>query len=287
MYYKAINYWVLGGFEGKKEPWKAIDDAKDMELDGLELTFGDALGENISQPECYEIKEYAKSKKIGLRTLASGFYWGCSLGSPDIDEREKAMAFTEKYMKTAASLDIETILIVPGAVDVAWDSSRPVISYQEVWDNASQSIKKIIPLAEELKLNIGIENVWNKFLLSPMEMKIFIEQFHSSYIGVYFDLGNVLLNGYPEHWIQILGTHVKAVHVKNFSRNDCGGVLHGFGDSLKVGDLNFQKIKESLAAIHYKGPLTVEMIPFSRLPDLVLPDMELARKVAKELIELF
>jgi len=287
MYYKAINYWVLGGFEGKKESSHAIDDAKEMGLDGLELTFGDALNENISLKECKEIRQYAEAKDIGLKTLASGFYWGCSLASPDVEERERALAFSEKYLRTAAYLSIETILLVPGAVDVAWDSSRPVVPYQDVWDNASQSIKKLLPLAEELNVNIGIENVWNKFLLSPIEMKIFIEQFNSSNIGAYFDLGNVLLNGYPEHWIHILGHHIKAIHVKNFSRNDCGGVLHGFGESLKEGDLDYQKTKESLSAIHYDGPLTVEMIPFNRLPDLVLPDMELARKVAKEFKKIF
>jgi len=286
MYYKAINYWVLGGFEGNKKPTQAIDDAKEMGLDGIELTFGDALKEDISETECHEIRQYAESKHIGLRTLASGFYWSCSLASPDVEEREKALAFSEKYLRTAASLGIETILLVPGAVDVAWDPSRPVLPYEEVWDNATESIRKLVPLAEELEVNIGIENVWNKFLLSPMEMKIFIEQFSSRRIGVYFDVGNVLLNGYPDHWIRLLGNHIKAVHVKNFNRADCGGVLHGFGESLKDGDLDYQKTKEALQAINYDGPLTIEMIPFSRLPDLVLPDMELARKVANEFKEL-
>lgn len=287
MNYKAINYWVMGGFEGEMEPARAIDTTREMGLDGLELTFGDVLHEDISPAECREIREYADAKNVGLKTLASGFYWGCSLASPDVEEREKAMTFTEKYLRTAANLSIETILLVPGAVDVPWDVSRPVVPYLEVWDNATRSLKAMLPLAEELKVDIGIENVWNKFLLSPIEMKFFIEQFESSRIGSYLDLGNVLLIGYPEHWIGILGKHIKAVHVKNFSRNDCGGGLHGFGESLLKGDLDYQKTKEALLAIHYKGPLTVEMIPFSRMPDLALPDMDLARKVVKELRELF
>ncbi len=287
MYYKAINYWVLGGFESNKEPRKAIDDASALGLDGIELTFGEAIPEDASKEECKKIKEYADEKGIGLKTLASGFLWGCSLSSPDHVERERAVKFCKNYITAAANLGVETILVIPGAVDVAWDDSRPIIPYQDVWDNSHQSFTELTPLAEELNVNIGIENVWNKFLLSPMEMKMFIEQFNSSHIGAYFDLGNVLINGYPEHWISILGSHIKAIHVKNFSRNDCGGVLHGFGESLNEGDLNYKKVEEALKAIKYEGPLTVEMIPFCRLPDLVLPDMELARNVTKEFLDLF
>ena len=287
MYYKAINYWVLGGFEGKKEPRTAIDDAAGMGLDGIELTFGESVPENISTDDCHALKKYAAGKGIGLRTMASGFYWGCSVASPDKAERKKAMEFSEKYIHTAALLGVETILFIPGAVDVAWDASRPVVSYREVWDNAFMSLKELAPLAEKSGVNIGIENVWNKFLLSPMEMKIFIEQLGSTRIGSYLDLGNTLINGYPEHWITLLGEHIKAIHVKNFKRSDCGGLLHGFGESLKDGDLNYDNIKSALKTINYSGPLTVEMIPFSRLPDMVLPDMELARNVARELLEIF
>ncbi len=287
MYYKAINYWVLGGFEGGKNPKEAIDDASNLGLDGIELTFGEAIPENASKAECNEIKQYADGKGIGLKTMASGFFWGCSLSSSDPDERKKAITFAQKYLQAAAYLGVETVLLIPGAVDVAWDDSRPVTPYQEVWDNASDSLRNLVKLAGDLNVNIGIENVWNKFLLSPIEMKIFLEQFNSSHIGSYFDVANVLINGYPEHWIDILGNHIKAIHIKNFTRNDCGGVLHGFGDSLNDGDLNYEQLKKSLSGIHYKGPLTVEMIPFSRLPNLVLPDMDLARKVSREFLELF
>lgn len=287
MYYKAINYWVLGGFEGGKNPKEAIDDASNLGLDGVELTFGEAIPENASIADCNEIKQYAEDKGIGLRTLASGFFWGCSLSSNDPAERKKAVTFAEKYLKAAANLGVETVLLIPGAVDVAWDESRPVTPYQAVWDNASNSLRNLVKLAEDLDVNIGIENVWNKFLLSPIEMKMFLEQFNSSNIGSYFDVANVLIYGYPEHWIAILEKHIKAIHIKNFARNDCGGVLHGFGESLHDGDLNYDQLKKSLSDIQYNGPLTVEMIPFSRLPNLILPDMELARKVSKEFLELF
>ncbi len=286
-FYKAINYWVLGGFEGIKSAYDAIDDAKAMGLDGIELTFGDCLMENITEEECKKIAQYAATKGIGLKTLATGYYWGCSLASEDKEERKKAISFTRKYIEVAQWLGAKKILVVPGAVDVAWDESRPVTPYNTVWKNATESLMKLLPKAKRCGIEMCLENVWNKFLLSPMEMKIFLDQFDSDYIGSYFDIGNATVNGYAEHWIEILGDKIKAVHVKNFKREDAGGVLHGFGDNLMEGDVNFENVKTALRNIGYNDPVTVEMIPFSRLPDMVLPDMELAIQTAEAMKEIF
>lgn len=285
-HYKAINYWVLGGFTGDKSAIDAINDAKSMGLDGIELTFDGCIKTGITEQECRKIAGYAKSQSIGLRSMATGTYWGLSLGSPDDVERGKAIEFTEKYLQAASWLGVENILVVPGAVQVAWDPSRPVVPYQEMWDNSTESLKQLLPLAEKLKVNICIENVWNKFLLSPIEMKYYIDQFNSDFIGSYFDVGNVLPNGFPEHWIAILGKRIKAVHFKNFRGQDCGGGLHGFGDDLTDGEVNFKQVIAELDKIGFTGPVTAEMIPFCRLPDLVLPDMELARNTAGKLKEI-
>lgn len=282
-YFKAINYWVLGGFEGEKSPVDAIEDVRKMGLDGIELTFGDCLKENITEDECKNILEAAENKNVKLATLATGFYWGCSLGSDDEVERNAAIKFTKRYIEVASWLKIDKILVVPGAVDVGWDNSRPVTSYKNVWNNATVSLSTILETAEKYRVTICLENVWNKFLLSPVEFKYFLEQFDSEFIGVYFDVGNTMVNGYPEHWIEILQNKIKAIHFKNFKREDCGGLLHGFGDDLLEGDVDFKKVLIELDKIGYSGPITAEMIPFSRLPDLVLPDMELAEKTAEAL----
>ena len=118
-------------------------------------------------------------------------------------------------------------------------------------------------------------------------MKIYVDSFGSSRIGSYFDMGNVLINGYPEHWIEILGSRIKAVHAKNFKRSDAAGGIHGFGDDLEAGDINFSAVKEALKKYAPGIPVTAEMIPFCRLPDLILPDMELARDTAKKLLKIF
>ncbi len=285
-YYKAINYWVLGGFEGAKTPFQAIDDASEFGLDGIELTFGDCIKEDITQEECNNVKLYAEKKKIGLETMAAGFYWSCSLGSDNPEERLNAVDFTLKYIQVARWLGVNKILVVPGAVDVAWDESRPVTSYSDVWKYSTDSLKQVLKAAENSNVTICLENVWNKFLLSPMEFSFYLDQFESDYIGVYFDVGNAMLNGYAEHWIEILKNRIKAIHFKNFKREDCGGTLHGFGDNLLEGDVNYPAVLKALEKINYSGPITAEMIPFSRLPDLVLPDMKLAAETAKSLIKL-
>ena len=284
--YKALNYWVFGGFAGEKTPYEFIDWAKSKGLDGVELTVGDALPIDITEEECKKIAAYAAAKGIGLRSLASGAGWGCYLGTDDEAERQKALDFCRKYLQIASWIGAETILVVPGATRVAWDASRPVIRYKTVWEKTVQSVKELLPLAEKLKVAIALENVWNRFLISPMEWKLFLDQFDSGYVGIYFDAANCCLNCRPSDFPEILGDRIKAVHLKNFAETDCAGGLHGFGDDLFDGVVDFKDLFAELDKIGYKGPFTVEMIPFCRLPDLVLPDAALADKMAAQIAKL-
>ena len=218
--------------------------------------------------------------------MASGAFWEHSLSDPRPAVRRKAIAFTREYLRAARGIGAKVALVIPGAVAVPWDAAQPVVPYHTAWRHATNSLRELLPLAKQLNVTVGIENVWNWFLTDPMAMRLFVDQFHGRQIGVYFDVGNCLINGYPEHWVEILGRRIVAVHVKNFSRQDCGGGLHGFGDDLLRGDLNWSALLAALERIKYRGPITAEMIPFSRLPQLVLPDMALARKTASQLRKL-
>ncbi len=286
-FYKAINAWVLAGFGGERTPYDVISDAAEFGLDGAELTVGDCVSIDTTAEECAKIRAFAAEKNIGLRSVATGFFWGCSLGSPAETERLEAIEFAKKYLQIAAWLGAESALLIPGAVDVAWDDSRPVVPYMDCWRQATKSLHELLPLAEQLDVNICLENVWNKFLYSPMEMKQFIEQFASTRLGCYLDVGNCMLNGYPQDWIEVLGNKIKAVHFKNWQAEDSGGGLHGFGDDLLQGEVDFAKVLDALKKIDYHGPVTVEMIPFSRLPDLVMPDLVLAKLTAEKMLAIF
>ena len=134
-----------------------------------------------------------------------------------------------------------------------------VVDYDICYQRACKAIRQILPTAEETGVALCIENVWNKFLLSPLEMRDFIDGFDSDVVGVYFDVGNVLLTGYPEHWIRILGHRIKRVLVKDYKRSV--GTVEGFVDLLE-GDVDFKAVQTALADIDYDGYVTAEMLPF-------------------------
>ena len=284
--FKSLNYWVFGGFTAERTCEEFIDWAKGQGLDGVELTIGDLIALDTPDARLAEIKAYAASKNIQLRTTAFSGGWTCSMSSPDKAERELAISRTEQGLRITAALGAETMLTLAGATRVAWDPSRPVVSYKTTWELATESVKKLLPIAEKYNVNMALENVWNRFLISPMEWKFFLDQFDSPKVGLYFDVGNFCINGQPEDFPEILGDYIKAVHLKNFEEVDCAGGLHSFGDDLLKGAVNFKAVFAALKAINYTGAYTAEMIPFSRLPDMVLPDLPLAEKTAKQMLEL-
>ena len=286
MNYIALNGWIYCGFGGEKKPREFIDWAAEKGLDGIELTVGDCLSVDTTEAEAKELAAYAKEKGIGLRSLATGAGWGKWLCADDPAERAEAIVFVKKYLQLAAWFGAETVLVVPGATRVAWDASHAEVSYKNAWENATASIRELVPVAEALGVNLALENVWNRFLISPMEWKLVLDQFKSERVSLYFDAANCCLNCRPEDFPEILGGSIKAVHLKNFEESDSAGGLHGFGDDLFKGVVDFKKLFAAFAKIGYAGPFTVEMIPFSRLPDLVMPDAALAEKMVGQIKEL-
>ena len=280
--YKALNYWVYGGFGPAKTPKQFIDFAAKRGLDGVELTVGDCIPLDIEEPECWQIKAYAASRNIGLRTLASGMGWSKWLCSPDKKERTEAIENTKKYLQIAAWLGAETVLVVPGATRVH-DGSRPSIRYDVAWKNATASLKELEKSAAKLKVNIGVENVWNNFLLSPMEWKFFLDQFKTGRVGIYLDIANCQLYAKAQDYIELLEKRVKAVHVKNWKGANWGGDLLGFGEKILDGDVDVKATVKALQRKLSKIPLTAEMIPFSRGAKLNIPDEKLALATIKAL----
>lgn len=285
--YKALNYWVFGGFDGQKTPQEFIDFAAENHLDGIELTIPEALSIDADEAECTRIRQYAAQKGVRIRTLAGGYFWGTQLGAPDANERQQAILWAKKYLQLAAWIGAEAVLVIPGASRIPWVADRPAQDYAMVWKHSIQSIRELIPTAEKLQVKIGLENVWGRFLLSPMEWKLYLEEIASPWVGIYFDIGNCCLYCQPQDYIRLLGSkHIAAIHIKNFAENDCGGGLTGFGDDLFQGCIDYAQVAAALAEVNYQGPLTVEMIPFCRGDKLVLPDEELALKMTRQLQEL-
>ncbi|MCK5733756.1 MAG: sugar phosphate isomerase/epimerase, partial [Candidatus Latescibacteria bacterium] len=253
---KSINQWAFA----KDTARGCMELAKDAGFEAIELALAEDgdITLDSTETEIRAIRETADRIGIELASLATGLFWSYSLTSNDADMRKKALDVAKKELEIAGWLGVDAILVVPGAVGVDFVPGSEVIPYDVAYERALAAIRELAPVAEQLKVTVGVENVWNKFLLSPLEMRDFVDAVDSDYVGVYFDVGNVIATGYPEHWIQILGKRIKRVHFKDFRRNV--GTLDGFVDLLE-GDVNWPEVMAALRKIGYKSYATAEMIP--------------------------
>ncbi len=235
--------------------------AKDAGFEGVEVALDENAGEitlTSTEKELLQIKQQASDCGIELYSVASGLYWSYYLNDGDEGVRQKAQDVVKKQLETAAILGCESILVIPGCVNAEFAIAGKVMDYEECYNRSLESILKVKEYAAQYKVEIGLENVWNKFLLSPLEMRDFIDKVDSPWVGSYLDIGNTLANGYPEHWIKALGSRIKKVHFKDY-RMEAGG-LHGFVDLL-AGDVNYPAVMEALKAVGYDGWVSAEMIP--------------------------
>ncbi|MBT3481008.1 MAG: sugar phosphate isomerase/epimerase [Opitutales bacterium] len=254
---KSISIWSFYGDWSLKEKMKL---AKDAGFEGIELDVsGDGpITLESSDAEIDQIGELAAESGLTLSGLATGMYWEFNPASDNAETRANAKQVVEKQIRVASRLGIDAVLVVPGSVGADFIPGCEELSYDLVWDRATAFIGNSLPLAKELGVSMCIENVWNKFLLSPREMGQFIDQFNDERVGSYFDVGNVLATGYPEHWISILGDRIRRVHVKDYRR--AVGSVDGFVDLLS-GDVNWPAVVQSLKASGYDGWVAAEMIP--------------------------
>jgi len=192
----------------------------------------------------------AASKKTGLRihSVMNQAHWGFPLSSPDPAVVEKSLEGMRTSLANAKLWGADTVLLVPAVVNAE-------VSYAQAWERSQRQIRKLIPIAQESKIVIGIEEVWNKFLLSPLEFAHYIDTFDSPYVKAYFDVGNVAINGYPQDWIRVLGKRIVKLHIKDFKfeKNVASWM------NLKEGTIDWHAVHASLEAINYKGTATVEL----------------------------
>lgn len=235
--------------------------AKDAGFEGVEVALDEDAGEitlSTTDAELQLIKQQAKDAGIQLYSVASGLYWKYWLCSDDAAEQQKAKDIVKKQLDVAAALDCESILVIPGCVNADFAAPGRVMDYAEAYNRSQEALQELKEYAESRKVEIGLENVWNKFLLSPLEFRDFIDKLDSPFVGSYLDIGNMLSTGYPEQWVKILGDRIKKIHFKDY-RMDAGG-LHGFVDLL-AGDVNYPAVIAALNEIGYEGWVTAEMIP--------------------------
>jgi L-ribulose-5-phosphate 3-epimerase len=255
---------------------EAMRRAKDAGFQAFEIQMNKQLTPDTTPEELSRIRDGAHSTGLMIAAIwPSGFIRNNPLNSPDPAVRAKGVHAIEKALEFAVELQCEELLIVPGRVSLDGNEKRARAGYQESWDRTTAELKQLVPLAEKAKVSLGIENVVNKFLLSPMEMCTYVDQFHSPWVRSHFDVGNTMPFGYPQDWIAILGKRIKRVHLKDYKAGKQGG---GSYVPLTEGDVNWKEVMAAFVKADYRGTLSPEIGHNPNDPDQLI---KISRSVDK------
>jgi len=219
--------------------------ALDVGFQGIEIG-------TISAPAVAdEIKEASAKTGLKIHGVMNADHWRFPLSSADPEVVNKSVAGMETSLRNAKLWGAEVVLLVPGVVN-------PETGYRDAWTRSQKVIReRILPLAQEMKVIVGMEEVWNKFLISPLEMARYVDEFNSPWVKAYFDVGNMLFYGYPQDWIRTLGPRICRVHVKDFKldRKESKYSWTNLGE----GDVDWPEVRKALAEVKYEGWVTTEI----------------------------
>jgi len=216
--------------------------ARDVGFEQMECTT------TPDEREAEEIKKASEAAGVPIHSVMNMAHWKTPLSSADPADVAKSVEGMQTSLRNAHYWGASTVLLVPAVVN-------PQTSYKDAWTRSTEQIKKLIPQAQKLKVMIGVENVWNKFLLSPLEMAQYVDQFKSPWVKAYLDVGNMVLYGYPQDWIRTLGKRIVKVHFKDFKfqKNETQWT------PLREGDINWPEVYKAFKEIGYNGTATVEL----------------------------
>ncbi len=237
------------------EETKHSDDIK-----GFGLADNNYLTISMGESDYEKILELSKKYNIKISGISTGLHWTYPLTSNDEATREKGKLIVRKMLDCAKYFNVDTILVVPGC-------TTKEVSYDVVYDRAKEALTELKEYASSKGVIIGVENVWNKFLLSPLEAKRFLEEINSPYVQMYFDAGNVLQFGFPEQWVNILGSLIKKVHIKDFDTSI--GNIRGFKNLLE-GNMDYNALISSLKKVGYDDYITAELSPYNTAPEQLI-----------------
>ena len=231
---KGIMWATIGVGQTIAEKFNAV---KDAGFDGIEV---------YSHLDRDEVIKAKQETGLAIPSVCGALHGKFPLSHPDPSVREQGIEALRVTIGDASVYGADTVLLVPGRVSSDVD-------YDDCWNRSVEEIKKVIPLAEKLKVQIAIENVWNNFLLSPLEAAQYVDQFGSEFVKFYFDCGNILFIGWPEQWIKILGKRIAKVHIKEYSTKlaDTQGKRAGFNVRLTEGDVNWPAVMKALDDNNY------------------------------------
>lgn len=219
--------------------------AREVGFEGMEVN-------TIDDPkQAEEIAKAAQAARLPIHSVMNSEHWRSPLSSPDAAVVDKSVKGMLTSIANAKLLGADTVLLVPAVVDAT-------TGYKDAWDRSHKVIReRILPEAEKQGIVIGIEEVWNKFLLSPLEMNAYVDSFKSKWVQAYFDVGNIVFYAYPQDWIRTLGPRIKKVHLKDFRLDRKQGKFDFV--HLGEGDIDWVEVRKALHDIGYDGYVTTEI----------------------------
>jgi len=259
---KGINFWSFpGGLDGSKDFAQAVAEAKALGYEGMEVcVFPEGpLSLDMSESDVAKLGKMLDSAGLAAASVTCGALWDNQLTSSDPARVTEGKRIVTRCLEIASQLGATGILVVPGSVETFFLPDGEIVQYDVALQRVEKAMKELAPVAEKNKVAIGIENVWNKMFMSPVEARDFVDKVGSEYVGWFFDVGNILAMGFPEQWIRILGKRIKKVHVKDFRKSV--GTIDGFVDLLE-GDVNWPEVMKALKEVGYDDFLIAEMIPY-------------------------
>jgi hexulose-6-phosphate isomerase len=239
--------------------------AKNAGFDGVEIPVGREITIASTSEQVKRIGDSAQRAGVTVVSLwVSQPLSDCPLNSPDPALRAKGVEVIRKCLEFASDLNCGAMLLVPGRLG---SGAKFQVGYQDTWNRVTAELRKAIPAAERAKVMITPENVWNKFLVSPLEMRAFVDQFRSPWLQIHFDIGNVMQFGYPQDWILTLGPRIRRVHAKDYklsTRAEQGRFV-----DLLEGDVDWKEVMAALVKTGYRGFVSPEIGGDPRDPDKV------------------
>ena len=252
-------------FEQDVDYNEAIEQSAKAGYDGVEFVVSEngQLNMKTGDKEILALCKLANDAGMAVTSVGAWNLWEYNLVNNDPKISGYAKDIIKKQIDIAQACGADTILCIPGWVGTPF--APGIVPYDVTYDRAQKALSDLAPYAEAAKVAIGIENVGNGFLLSPLEMKRFVDEINSDYVGVYFDVGNILYSaGYPDQWIRILADRIKKLHFDDY-RTEVGG-LSGFVD-LFEGDVDFEAVMHAIRDVGYDDWAIVEFLPnYRRFP---------------------
>jgi L-ribulose-5-phosphate 3-epimerase len=229
--------------------------AKDAGFDAIEIRTAEEVSLDSTPDQMKRLGDDARKTGIALASMwVSKPLADTPINSPDPAIRAQGVAAIEKCIELASQAGCGALLIYSARLG---SGATFQIGSQDTWDRVTDAFRKVIPAAAKAKVILTPENVWNKFLLSPLEMRTFVDQFRSPWLQTHFDIGNVMQYGYPQDWILTLGSRIKRVHVKDYklsSRSEQGRFV-----GLLEGDVDWKAVMAALVKVDYRGTLSPEI----------------------------